>query len=62
MNSEYNCPNCQKPLHLALINTGTLLWCGNGKCKSDACNQGATARSEAEAFKELEANWDKEAE
>jgi hypothetical protein len=67
--STYLCPSCGEPLEQAIVlinETETVyknvIWCGDGRCASTACNDGGTGATLAEAMKALETAWEDEAE
>ena len=63
MNSSFKCPACDKPLSWGIeMDKGASvhqLWCANNEC---AFGFVAAGDSEAEAFKNLDAEFDRELE
>lgn len=60
--SRYTCPICREPLCLgpATNDVPIFLWCGTGRCKNKAANNGAHGKTEDEAFSALLENIDRE--
>ena len=61
--SQFNCPCCKTPLRLIdetqSAGTGVTLYCPWGPCPWPESNDGATATTEAEAYRLLGERYDK---
>jgi len=66
VNSSFKCPACEKPLSWGItMDKGVSshhLWCGYGPCLSRVCGDGDDGATELEAFKNLDAAFDRELE